>query len=495
MLQEFKDNELWKVRTPLCDIMEEERSDKSTGHNYTTLYNHLFKDLKDENINLVEIGLGTNNPNVPSNMSINGTPKASVRGWRRYFTRNNIYGCDVDKGILQDENRIKTHFIDQLDLNTIRDFKNNFEEGFKFDIIIDDGLHTHEANINLFKYMNDILRVGGLYIIEDLNKEVNEKVLLFLEDYKEHFEIDDITLPHANTHDNRMVVLRKKKEFLSFENDLSELIHSTKQDNDIKKYFTYTIHKKNHNKEKVFSLSLFNKDIDQQEGEARDNIQFETKYKESLLKLIPLINETGYGINLFTEERYKDLIDNENVNVYSFNHSYGALGMYWRFLSVDLVEESIICDIDLNNINIHKLFFNIDTSCRLVHHGIHDYYIDVNKTSKKYSSILGSTIKFLKKDFDFNMKNAIINFLTYQKNEDLTKERQNIFNKGVGIHKYGFGNCWLVYGSDERFLAKVIYFYLTKKGKLTSFYTDFNNYESKEDINYCKNLNNKILTL
>ena len=24
MLQEFKDNELWKVRTPLCDIMEEE---------------------------------------------------------------------------------------------------------------------------------------------------------------------------------------------------------------------------------------------------------------------------------------------------------------------------------------------------------------------------------------------------------------------------------------------------------------------------------------
>ena len=189
MLQEFKNKELWKIRTLLCDIMEEEKSDKSTGHNYTTVYHYLFKNLREANINFVEIGLGSINPNIPSNMGINGTPKASLRGWRRYFRKSIIHGCDIDRDILQDEDRIKTYFIDQLDLDSIIEFKNKFQEGFKFDIIIDDGFHTHEANINLFKYMNDILRVGGLYIIEDLNSEVNKIVLSFLKQYREYFEI------------------------------------------------------------------------------------------------------------------------------------------------------------------------------------------------------------------------------------------------------------------------------------------------------------------
>ena len=40
MLSEFKKNKLWEIQTELCQIMAEEKSDKSTGHNYTTVYNY-----------------------------------------------------------------------------------------------------------------------------------------------------------------------------------------------------------------------------------------------------------------------------------------------------------------------------------------------------------------------------------------------------------------------------------------------------------------------
>ena len=495
ILTEFKKNKLWEIKTKLCEIMAEEKSDKSTGHNYTTVYNYLFKDLQDKNINLVEIGLGTNNPNVPSNMSVNGTPKASVRGWSRYFKNSVIYGCDVDKGILQDEERIKTYFINQLNLDTIKDFKYNVtknDNNFKFDIIIDDGLHTDEANINLFKNLNDLLKINGLYIIEDLCKEVNENVLKFLQNYKEYFEIDEITIPHSNTHDNRMVILKKKKDLLSFENfkDFCDL--------PIYKYLEYETYKKNHNKQKVFSLSLFNNNVNQNENditsiEPKPNKNFEKKYKNSLIKLIKIINKTEYGINLFCDKKYRDLINDTNVNVYSFEHSFAAIGMFWRFLSVDLVDESIICDIDLNNIDVHKLFFNINSSCRLLSHGKNDYYVDNEKTAKKYTTILGSTIKLLKKDFNGLMKDNILKYL-YETKYNFNEIR-NIYNEKCGNMENGFGNNIFNYGSDERFLNKIVYPYLVKKGELTTFYKNHNNYENIEDLHFCLKYKNKIISM
>ena len=293
---------------------------------------------------------------------------------------------------------------------------------------------------------------------------------------------------------------------VSFENDLSYLCYKYDEvecDNhyDVKKYFEYTIYKKHHNKQKVFALSLFNKNVDQQINEGlplQDNINFDTKYKNNLFKLIPLINKTGYGINLFCEDRYKDLINDKNVNVYSFKHSYAAVGAFWRFLSVDFVEESIISDIDIDihGIYHHKKLIKINSSCRFLNSNTNDFYVDPNKTAKKYSPILAGILKLLNKDFDFSMKDAIINFLNYQKNtKNLLNEKQSIYNKSIGLHLYGFGNSWLNYGSDERFLAKVIYFYLVKKGKLTTLYKNHNNIENIEDINYCLKYKNKIFSM
>ena len=57
----------------------------------------------------------------------------------------------------------------------------------------------------------------------------------------------------------------------------------------------------------------------------------------------------------------------------------------------------------------------------------------------------------------------------------------------------GFGNNPINYGSDERFLGKVIYYHLVEKGELVTFYEDRQNYENKEDIDYCQRRHNKVI--
>jgi len=115
-----------------------------------------------------ECGLGTNNPNLQSNMTVNGIPGASLRVWRDYFKNAQIYGADIDKDILFQEDRIKTYYVDQLNTRSIEIMWK--EIGIQnFDIIIDDGLHTTDANINLFVNSFNKLKKNGIYIIEDVH--------------------------------------------------------------------------------------------------------------------------------------------------------------------------------------------------------------------------------------------------------------------------------------------------------------------------------------
>ena len=40
-------------------------------------------------------------------------PGASLRAWRDYFVKADIYGADIDKKILFNENKIKNFYVDQ----------------------------------------------------------------------------------------------------------------------------------------------------------------------------------------------------------------------------------------------------------------------------------------------------------------------------------------------------------------------------------------------
>lgn len=149
----------------LKKLLDSYGSDKANSHNYEILYANIFKN-RNEIKNVLEIGMGTNNTSVLSNMGVNGKPGASLRAFRDYLPNANIYGADIDRDILFEEDRITSFFVDQLRPSTIYDLFNSLPNDL--DLIIDDGLHSPEANINVFTYGISKIKVGGWMIIEDI---------------------------------------------------------------------------------------------------------------------------------------------------------------------------------------------------------------------------------------------------------------------------------------------------------------------------------------
>ena len=105
----------------LGELFNKNNSDKANNenkprfHNYHFVYNSIFKQLGiDNSLNILEIGLGTNDINVASNMGENGTPGASIKALKEFLPNANLYGADVDKNILFQEERIKTCYVDQM---------------------------------------------------------------------------------------------------------------------------------------------------------------------------------------------------------------------------------------------------------------------------------------------------------------------------------------------------------------------------------------------
>ena len=156
----------------LNNIFNKYKSDKSSVHNYDIIYNYILNKLGvNNNLNLLEIGIGTNNPNLISTMGLHGTPGASLRSWSEYLPNSRIYGADIDRNILfADEiNRIETSYVDQLNLETYKVFSN-----IKYDLIIDDGLHSIGANLNTLIFGLRQLKMNGWIVIEDINEKFLE---------------------------------------------------------------------------------------------------------------------------------------------------------------------------------------------------------------------------------------------------------------------------------------------------------------------------------
>jgi hypothetical protein len=155
--------------TKMCRVMASQGSDKALfRHNYTTIYSALLKDRQNETLRIFELGLGSANPDMPFNMAFLGYPGASLRAWKKIFPSGVIYGADIDRSILFQEDRIKTFYCDQLDPASIRDLWMQPELQDGMDIIIDDAYHTFDANVSFLENSLDRLRPGGLYIVEDI---------------------------------------------------------------------------------------------------------------------------------------------------------------------------------------------------------------------------------------------------------------------------------------------------------------------------------------
>jgi hypothetical protein len=119
-------------------------------------------------LNVLELGIGTNNQRLASAMWAGYTPGSSLRLWSEVFHNATIIGADVDKNILINQGRISSFWTDQNSENALSDLSKKVKEKGKLGLIIDDGLHTPEANLRTFLYLSDLLELGGYYIIEDI---------------------------------------------------------------------------------------------------------------------------------------------------------------------------------------------------------------------------------------------------------------------------------------------------------------------------------------
>lgn len=115
----------------------------------------------------LEIGLGTTNQNLVSAMGPSHSPGASLRAIQRLLPSWSFFGADVDRATLFEDQNIRTAFVDQLDQTSFA--RMSEELGFsRLDVVIDDGLHSTEANLNTLLWAIPSLKPGGLILIEDV---------------------------------------------------------------------------------------------------------------------------------------------------------------------------------------------------------------------------------------------------------------------------------------------------------------------------------------
>lgn len=200
----------------LGDIFLKYNTDKFNneehGHTYHLKYQKLFKELRNKPIKLFEMGIGSLDEAIPSNMSnynvvYNYQSGASLKAWKEYFYHKDtkIYGGDIDAKVCIDYgNNIITAQMDQQSDESLQDFFFNKKE--YFDIIIDDGLHTEKAAQTTYKNTWNSLKKNGFYIIEDINLNLDN----FLpKGYHKYTEKWSHKKKSGKIEDNYLTVIRK----------------------------------------------------------------------------------------------------------------------------------------------------------------------------------------------------------------------------------------------------------------------------------------------
>jgi hypothetical protein len=154
----------------ISNLFNKHGSDTAKTHGYDLIYSKIFNSMDiNEDGSILEIGLGTNNKEILSNMNGLGKPGGSLKALRDFFPNKFIYGADIDREILIEDDRIKCFYLDQLNFKTFQELDLNIKENL--DLIIDDGLHSVLANMNTLKFGLKKIKKGGFIVIEDINRK------------------------------------------------------------------------------------------------------------------------------------------------------------------------------------------------------------------------------------------------------------------------------------------------------------------------------------
>lgn len=156
------------VAAALKDCFDAHGSDKGSVNDYYKFYASVLNAGTEA---VFELGLGTTNIEVPSNIGAQGTAGASLRGFRDFLPYAQIFGADIDEEVLFQEERIQTRWVDQLNHESLEELTKWLPP---LDLFIDDGLHSLTANLNTLEVALRVTKPGGWVVIEDITESTIE---------------------------------------------------------------------------------------------------------------------------------------------------------------------------------------------------------------------------------------------------------------------------------------------------------------------------------
>jgi hypothetical protein len=149
--------------TFFCQLATMFPSDKWTTHEFQKPYHRHFSPLRSKTLRILEIGVGGY---VDDHVKYSrpDTGGESLRFWKRYFPKSEIYALDIeDKSDLKSD-RLTIFQGDQSDPQTLKRIN---ESAGGFDIVIDDGSHINSHVITTFEALFPLLSPNGIYVVED----------------------------------------------------------------------------------------------------------------------------------------------------------------------------------------------------------------------------------------------------------------------------------------------------------------------------------------
>ena len=139
---------------------------RSVKPHYIENYNSIFKKIRFNKYNILEIGIGGHD--------LEHYKGGSLLMWKHYFLFSKIYGLDIIKKNYNIFPRIKSFSGSQTDPSTLNSILSELK---RVNIIIDDGSHYLDHIFFTFKYLFNHLSDNGIYIIEDIKMQFVKSVV------------------------------------------------------------------------------------------------------------------------------------------------------------------------------------------------------------------------------------------------------------------------------------------------------------------------------
>ena len=221
------DNKNYKTMKSLTDLAIKYKTDKHGIHFYTKIYEKYMLPKIDQEIGLLEIGVGGYDEPQKGG--------ESLKMWADFFSKGKIFSLDYFEKKLNLGSRIKIFKGSQSNREDLMRIVNETGE---LDFIIDDGSHINRDVIYTFKTLFKFLKHGGYYFIEDTQTS-----------YMPEFGGDAFYLRNKKTLINFFKEIVDKINYMEIKNPFYQIDYFAKNVTEIHFYHNLIVIKKNKNDE------------------------------------------------------------------------------------------------------------------------------------------------------------------------------------------------------------------------------------------------------